>query len=271
MNRSSRGALYILIAALMFGSYGVWSRLLGPSFGIFYQGWTRALLISIVLFPLLYYTKQIIPIKKSDWRWMSIFLIFTSLTQAPLFYAFNHMDIGTATLLFFVSMLLTMYVVGFGFLNEKLNKVKFTSFLIAFVGLYITFSFSLIAFSLLAASMAVLNGIASGGEVSFSKKLSGSYSPLYISWISWIIIVITNAPISFLLHEPQLLPSFNVAWLYWIGYTIASVLGFWLIIKGLKYVEDEWDGETGLMAARGDLFMEVNLPHQIIQALENII
>ena len=41
--------------------------------------------------------------------------------------------------------------------------------------------------------------------------------------------------------------------------------------KGLKYVEDEWDGETGLMAARGDLFMEVNLPHQIIQALENII
>ncbi len=247
MNKSGRGTLYILIAALMFGSYGVWSRLLGPSFGIFYQGWTRALLISIVLFPLLYYTKQIIPIRKSDWRWMSIFLVFTSLTQAPLFYAFNHMSIGTATLLFFVSMLLTMYVVGFGFLSEKLNKVKLTSFLIAFVGLYITFSFSLVAFSLLAASMAVLNGIASGGEVSSSKKLSGSYSPLYLSWISWIIIVITNAPISFLLHEPQPLPSFNVVWLYWIGYTIASILGFWLIIKGLKYVEASIGGLLGLL------------------------
>ncbi|MEK7133637.1 MAG: MBL fold metallo-hydrolase, partial [Patescibacteria group bacterium] len=43
------------LAALMFGSYGVWSRLLGSSFGTFYQGWTRGLIIALILFPILYW------------------------------------------------------------------------------------------------------------------------------------------------------------------------------------------------------------------------
>ena len=247
MNRNNKGLLFILIAALMFGSYGVWSRLIGESFGVFYQGWSRGLLISFVLFPILLFGKQIVPIRKADWKWLFVFLFFTSLTQAPLFYAFNHMDIGTATLLFYVTMMLTMYIVGLLFLGEKLNRIKIISFVLASVGLYIIFSFSIVAFALLAALMAILNGVASGGEVSFSKKLSGSYSPLYLSWLSWLIIVITNAPVSFFLGEQQHLPSFEIVWLYQIGYAIASVLGFWLIIKGLKSVEASIGGLLGLL------------------------
>src|SRR3989344_4046972 len=113
----TRGVGLILISALMFGSYGIWSRLLGQDFGVFYQGWTRALIIAIILFPILYYKREIIKIGREDWGWLSVYLVFTSLTQAPLFYAFNHMDIGSATLLYFVTMLLTMYIVGFSFLR----------------------------------------------------------------------------------------------------------------------------------------------------------
>jgi drug/metabolite transporter (DMT)-like permease len=247
MTKNQTGIVLILISALMFGSYGVWSRFLGPYFDIFYQGWTRALIISIVLLPFLAYAKQIVPIRRGDWKWLATFLIFTSLTQAPLFYAFNHMDIGTATLLFFVTMLLTMYAVGFSFLGEKVNRIKIVSFVLAAVGMYIIFSFSLVAFTLLAASMAILNGVASGGEVSFSKKLSGNYSPLYLSWLSWIIIFLTNAPVSFALGEAQHLPSFDVAWLYQAGYVLASIIGFWFIIKGLKYAEASIGGLLGLL------------------------
>ncbi len=42
-------------------------------------------------------------------------------------------------------------------------------------------------------------------------------------------------------------------------------------LKGLRYVAENWRGEERLMAARGDLFIEVALPHQIIQALEGIV
>ena len=247
MKNSNRGVIFIFLSALMFGSYGLWSRLIGDSFGVFYQGWSRALIITIVLLPILLWNKQIVAINKKDYGWLALFLLFTSLTQAPIFYAFNHMDIGSATLLFFVSMLLTMYIVGILFLGEKITKIKLMSFVLAGLGMYLVFSFSLVIFSLLAAFLAVVNGIASGGEVSFSKKLSGNYSPLYITWMSWAIIIITNAPISILLGEVQHLPSFEIVWIYQIGYTIASIFGFWLIIKGLKYTEAGVGGLIGLM------------------------
>lgn len=245
--KRSRGIFLILASSLMFGSYGVWSRLMGSSFGVFYQGWTRALIISLILFPILIYTKKVIPIKKRDWKWLAVYLIFTSGTQAPIYYAFNHMDIGSATLLFFTTMLLTMYTVGFLFLKEKANTIKIVSFFTALVGLYVMFSFSLEKFTLLAALMAVLNGIASGGEVSFSKKLSNSYSPLYLTALSWLIIIPTNGILSVATREAQVIPSFHIAWLWQLGYTTASVFAFWFIIAGLKHLEASIGGLLGLL------------------------
>lgn len=247
LNRT-KGIILILISAFMFGSYGIWYRLMGPSgFGAFYQGWTRALIIVFILLPFLLWKKEIIRISKNDWWWMFVYLLFTSLTQAPMFYAFNHMDIGTATLLFFVTMLLTMYVVGFVFLNEQITKTKFVSFALAFLGMYLVFSFSLKTFTLLAALMAVLNGIASGGEVSFSKKLSDKYSALYLTWLSWLIIAISNGAVSIFIGETQYLPSFNIVWLYQMISVVTGIIGFWFIVEGLKHLEASIGGLLGLL------------------------
>lgn len=41
--------------------------------------------------------------------------------------------------------------------------------------------------------------------------------------------------------------------------------------RGLRYVADEWKGGTRLLAARGDLYIELRMPHHIIPALEDII
>src|SRR5258708_30438588 len=105
--KSKKGVILVLLSAVMFGSYGIWARLMGGSFGVFYQGWTRALIITILLFPFLLWKKQIVPIKKNDRRWFITYLLFNSCTQAPLYYAYNHMYIVTATLLFSTTMLLT--------------------------------------------------------------------------------------------------------------------------------------------------------------------
>lgn len=244
---NKKGITLIIISALMFGSYGVWARLIGDSFGAFFQGWTRGVIISLIILPILLWKKQIVPIAKKDRKWFYIFLLFTSMTQAPLFYAFNHMDIGSATLLFFVGMLITMYTVGILFLGEKLTKIKLISLILAGIGIYVMFSFSLVMFTLLAALLAVLNGVASGGEVSFSKKLSGNYSPLYITWLSWVSIIVINLPISILLGESQIIPSLNIVWLYQMGYSISSLFAFWLVIKGLKTVEAGIGGLIGLL------------------------
>jgi drug/metabolite transporter (DMT)-like permease len=248
----------------MFGSYGLWSRLIGSNFGVFYQGWTRTLLIALILFPIVLCRKEIVAIRRKDWKWMSVFLISTSLTQAPIFYAFNHMDIGTATLLFFVGMTLMMYIVGFVFLGEKATKIKLIAFVLACIGLYITFSFSLVTFSLLAASMALLNGAASGIELSSSKKLTGQYSPLYVTWLSWVVIAITNFIASVGLGEIQHIPQFNLAWLYLVIYAVVSILGFWFAIEGYKSVESSIGSLLGLLEVIFAVIFGILVFHQAL-------
>ncbi len=239
-NKSGLGVGLVLLSALMLGSYGVWSRLIGPAMGSFYQGWTRALLILLLLVPIAFIRKEIIKIRREDKKWLITFLIFTSLTQAPLFYAFNHMDIGTATLLFFVSMFITMNVVGIWFLGEKITYIKVISAILALIGMYLVFSFSIVSFSIFAAFMAIANGVASGGEVAFSKKLTNQYSPLYIVILSWAIILITNLIISLSIGEPQIAFSMNIVWLWQLFYSIASLFGFWLVIAGLSILMLVW-------------------------------
>ena len=42
-------------------------------------------------------------------------------------------------------------------------------------------------------------------------------------------------------------PSFDLVWIWQLGYTAASMLAFWLIIEGLKYVEAGVGGLIGLL------------------------
>ena len=43
------------------------------------------------------------------------------------------------------------------------------------------------------------------------------------------------------------MPSLDIVWLWQLGYTLASMLAFWLIIEGLKYVEAGIGGLLGLL------------------------
>ncbi len=42
-------------------------------------------------------------------------------------------------------------------------------------------------------------------------------------------------------------------------------------IKGMNYASNEWKKESRLMAARGDLYIELKMPHHILEAVETII
>jgi len=242
-----KGTLLVLASSFMFGSYGIWSRLIGNEFDNFYQAYTRGFIIALLMLPLLIKNKSIVKIKKSDRKWLLIYALFTSLTQAPIYYAFNNMDIGTATLLFFSTLMLTMVAFGALFLGEKLTISKISSVLIALIGLFVIYRFSISAAIIFAAIMAIVNGIASGGEIASSKKLTGNYSGIYVAWISWVVIAITNAPISLLLGEHQRLPSFQIEWLWYFAFIIASMFGYGLVIVGAKFIDAGVAGLIGLL------------------------
>jgi drug/metabolite transporter (DMT)-like permease len=231
------GYLMVIASALMFGSYGVWSRLMGSAFDSFFQGWTRALIILILVVPFALWKKEIIKIKKEDWRWVGVFMVFTSLTQAPLFYAYTHISVGLTSLLFFVTMFLTMHTIGLVFFGEKITKIKIGSSLIAVFGMYLVFSFTVSSFAVFAVMMAILAGIASGGEVAFSKKISDKYSPLYLTIISWVVVLVSNCIISVAIGESQPAPALTFPWFWQVCYSVVSLFAFWIAIIGFKYVD----------------------------------
>jgi len=239
---------YILLSALLFGSYGVWATIIGDQgFGVFYQGWVRAAIILVLLTPMMFVTKSFRPIARQDWKWMSMCILFCIFTQTPLYYAFTTTGIGISTLIFYAVFIITSYVVGRLFLGEKLTVIKLGALFVAFMGLLLMFGFSLVQFSLTGLALAALNGIASGGEVSITKKLTGRYSSLFVSYICWSAIFITHLPLSLLFGETQWVPTINAAWGAMTMYAVAGLGGFWLVVEGFKRVDASIGSLIGLL------------------------
>lgn len=244
--KSFTGYVMIFISAIGFGSYGVWSKFIGEDFGIFYQGWVRSALVLLFLIPIAYFTKSFKPVKKTDLKWILIPVLFGVATQAPLYYAFINMDIGTATLIFYSMYVITSYVVGKIFLKEKITIPKIISLFLAFLGLFLIFGISLSIFSFLALLMAGVNGIASGGEVATTKKTTEKFSSLQIGIYVWAGILITHLPLSLLFGEKQIVPELNLVWLSMCAFALAGLISFWLVIEGYKYVDASIGGLIGL-------------------------
>ncbi len=237
----------ILISAVGFGSYGIWSRYIGAEFGVFFQGWVRSALVLAILLPVAYFTKSFKPVKKSDLKWVITPVIFGIFTQAPLYYAFNHADIGTATLIFYATYVITSYVIGKIFMGEKIGTTKLISLQLAFLGLLSMFGLSLARFSLLALVLAAANGIASGGEVATTKKSTEKFSSLQISTYVWLGILLTHLPISVLAGERQIAFVLNPTWWAMLAFAGVGLVAFWLVIEGYKFVDASIGGLIGLL------------------------
>lgn len=242
---SRRGYIILSTSALLYGTYGVWSRLMGPDFAPFYQGWVRSLLIILMLTPFMWASKSFVPIKRKDWRALSIFIGFCIFTQAPLYYAFNNAPLGTVQFVFYSMFIITAYIVGRFYLGEAITKIKLVSIILAFVGLALVFGNAVIAFAPLGLALALFNGVASGGEVASSKKLE-QYPPILIVFWGWVFTLITHLPISLLVHEHQVPFAFNEAWLWLIVYSVVNGLTFWMAIKGFQMVDASIGSIVGL-------------------------
>jgi DME family drug/metabolite transporter len=242
-----KGYWMILASALCFASYGVWSRLLGQEFGVFFQGWVRSAVILAVLLPFVIAGKHLKPIKKGDRAWFMVTMLCTVFTQAPIYFAYNHLPLGTATFLFYASFVITSYTIGWFCLSEKMTRIKMLALFLSLIGLALTLGLSLTTFSFWAVLLAVFSGVASGGEVATSKKSTIRYSSLQLTFYSWVLILATHLPLSLIAKEKQLLPAFNGQWAAMVGYALSGLGGFWMIIEGFKHVDASIGSLIGLL------------------------
>ena len=241
-----KGYMAVFASALCFGSYGVWSKLLGGEFGIYSQGWVRSAIILLILIPLGLWTKAFRRIDRQDWRLFIPTIVFTVFTIAPIFYAFNHLSLGTATLIFYGLFLLTTYLIGWIVMRERMTVIKLIAFGLAIVGLFITFGLSLAVFSVLALFLAALNGVASGGEVAFSKLVTEKYSTIQVTAMSWASVMVTHFIMAIVTQEPFVPLSLNNAWIGMLAFAVLALAGFWLVVEGFKYIDASIGGLIGL-------------------------
>lgn len=240
------GYLAILFSALLFGTYGIWSRLMGETFEPFYQAWSRSILIIILMLPFMAACKSFRRIERKDWPHAGVFILFCVFTQVPIYYAFNHAPIGTVQLIFYALFVITAYLVGKIYLGEHINRIKLLSMLLAFAGLAIVFGASVAIFAPIGLALAALNGIASGGEVSSSKRLSGKYPPALLIFWGWIFTLITHLPLSLLTGETQHMPQLNEDWLWLVVYAIVNIGAFWFVVAGFRFVDASIGSLVGL-------------------------
>lgn len=269
MKNSTKGALIVALSALFFGSYGVWSKLIGTQIDNLFQVYARSLIILLIIVPFGAITHTIKKVDKGDWKWILIYTLAGSLTVAPIFYAFNKIGIGSATLLFYASYTIISFILGFISFGEKITLYKTIGLLLALIGLYLIFNLSLQQNFLLAALAAILSGSAAGIEVVFTKKVSDKYSALQLNIFTWLVIFIFHLIGSILLGERQLLPELSIAWLGILGYAIASLSAFSLVVIGYRYVQPGIGALTGLLEILfgilfGILFFSEVLTLQII-------
>lgn len=243
---STKGYLIILASAVLFGTYGVWSKLMGDTFPPFYQAWVRSIFIILIMLPFMLKSKSFQKIKRQDLPAMGIFVAFCVFTQVPIYYAFNNAPIGTVQLIFYSMFVGTAYLVGRFYLGETITRIKLVSMALSFVGLALVFSSAIIAFAPLGLALALLNGVASGGEVSSSKKIESKYSPALVVFWGWVFTLITHLPIS-LIFEKQVPIHFTHAWLWLVIYSFVNAAAFWLVIVGFRYVDASIGSLIGLM------------------------
>lgn len=246
-NRDTRkGAFYILISAIFYGSYGIWSRLMAEQFGEFSQAWTRGLLLLFVVIVLNMFMKFWKPIHKSDWKWFVIIALAGGLNQAPYFYGFEHLTIGTATLLFYAALVVGGYVLGKIIFKEKISSVKLASLIIAFIGMISLYGFSLRADQFLPATLTVLAGIMGSSTVILPKKLVGNYHELQIMAGYFIMQVACNLPLALVFNDALPAIGPQQAWFAQLGYAAAMMIANMAAITGFSYLEASIGSLIGL-------------------------
>lgn len=226
----------MILASLMYGSFGLLSRAL-EDYGIFFQNYVRSFAIVGILFVIGLATKQLKPFARKDFKWLAITCFFSCFSIAPIVYAFRYLPLGTTSFLFYGSLTACSYLIGIIFLKEKLTKTKAIILLLSLIGMLLIFSFDFKLSLILAALMAILNGVGSGGEAAFSKKLSGNYSSLQLVLVIFLAIALTHLPLSFLTGEAQDLSMFTNQGIAVLLYTLFSLVAFYFVIEGYKYLD----------------------------------
>lgn len=233
-----KGFSILLIGGFLYALYGVFSRIIGNDIPNFYQYWSRAVVVLVILFALIYFSKmKLKKLNLSEWKWGLVLAVSSGILVPAFFIAVNNLPLGTTIFFFYGLATSVSYVLGSLFLGERLNKVKVMSLLLALAGLVFMYVDTISFSQPLYLAVAAISGLFFGVNISAVRQIGKFLPSLQINLFNWFGSIIVSLPISLILHESITMPILNTPWIANIGLAIVSLLASLSVIFGLKLIE----------------------------------
>lgn len=234
--RKTLGFSSLLLSAMAFGSFGIWIRLLNKEVSVYQQIVLRNGVAFILALLLVLATKQL---KTIDWKSINKqnLLLYTFLIPlAVVAYNIAIIDtkIAVATFAFYVGTILTGWIGGVLFFNEKLTKDKWVSLILVIIGLCLfAYPFNKLSIGLIAG---IVSGILDGSANGFRKDLSGKVSKIVLVLLTGIGgVIVSGILIVIFKEELNFLPALSsTGWLVGIMFGALLVLLNYLLLIGFQ-------------------------------------
>ena len=238
------GSVLVVISSLFYATYGVWTKLIGDSFGGYSASAVRSLVVVTVLLPAALILKKVEPLKlKQNYKAILGLTLFSCLIWGPLYYAVLKAGIGVALSVAYAAIVIGGLIFGRIFNKEPLTKFKLASLLLAMIGLSLMYSPKTSDITILPILAACLGGLASSANSAIIKKID--YGATQATLVMWYTSIIANISMAIILRENIQL-SFGVNYLYIFLFAISSILSTLAVVKALKFIDLGLAGILGL-------------------------
>lgn len=180
--KKTLGFLTLLLAAISFGSFGIWIRLLSREMSVYQQIVLRNSFAFIIAILIVFVARQF---RNIDWsRVKKVNLLFYTFLVPLSVIAYNisilNTKIAVATFAFYIGTILTGWFAGTVFYKEKLNMEKWFSLILVIIGLiFFVYPFSNGSLNL-GLIAGIISGIIDGAANGFRKDLAGKVNKLVL-------------------------------------------------------------------------------------------
>lgn len=226
----------LIIASMFFASVSALNRIVPQNVGTFHQLTIRCLIIGAIFLFAGFLLRDIKKIQKKDVPLFIFRGILVTADFSTFFVAVNFLQLGVTLFLFYAGSILANYLYGSFVLHEKLTKIKVISLILALIGLATMYITDFHAFISMFVFFALFSGFAYGLEVGSSKTLE-KYSVNQVNAVAFITAGVIGMVLLFLTHESSVYTLFTIPWGSFLIWISVSIVAFYLVIYGYKYVE----------------------------------
>jgi drug/metabolite transporter (DMT)-like permease len=237
MNEEKKGLIELVTAAFFFSLFGVFTRLIANNLGVFYQLFLRAVIMAGLFYVIARFSNNLKKIQKKDWGLLIFRGLLVVVDFSCFYFAVTNLSLSLTLFLFYASNVLTAFLFGYLFLQEKMTPIKYVSLIFALAGLFVMFKDSFGGIKLLPALATQLSGLCFGLTTTTSKKLTGKYSPVQVNLIGYVTTFLLVIPLLLFSKEKINLNLSPLIWMELFGFAVVGVGAFLLTLEGFKHVE----------------------------------